>query len=55
MTEYYHTRAAEPETIKAAFAKTVLEIFAGKEVIEGRLSKESMAIKNNYECTFLLN
>lgn len=26
--------AAEPETAKAAHAQTVLEIFAGKEVIE---------------------
>lgn len=34
MTEYHHTGTAEPETAKATFTQTVLEIFAGEEVIE---------------------
>jgi len=34
MTEYHHTRAAEPKTAKAAHTRTVLEVSAGKEVIE---------------------
>jgi len=34
LREYHDTGAAEPQTSKATHAQTVLEIFAGKEVIE---------------------
>ena len=40
LPEYHHMGAAEPETAKTAHAQTVLEISAGKEVIENGVSKE---------------
>jgi len=43
LPEYHDTRAAEPKTTKAAHAQAVLEIFAGKKMIENRVSKERKA------------